>query len=386
MTIQTVDKYPWPWSEIARIHTASLSATISTAATLDGANDAVCWVGDPPATGNLTDVYIRSGAVAITSGPLNFDMRIEQLTNLRPNGTLWDTDTNIAVAVTDTGMDSAWITCTLTAAAAVTKGTPIGIRWQAPGAGAFSFQVAGWISGTQAAPWPAISNFPNGSIDTNGDGTFEAVTSVSYCMAVKIGGVVYGLDGCSVLETQPNTAFNSGSASDEYALRIYSPVPRRIIGMEAFVGNVAAGGDFTLSLWPNSAGNQTDSDALAQGSIDGDGMPVTTYDGWCRKYFATAVTLSANTAYWAGCRADTANNISLVLPTVSDAIYLPALYGAEIYGGSRAWDNGAPNTAPAFTTLGTTIPWIRLIVDGHDDGAGGGGGAVNPINGLIVAR
>lgn len=374
MTMQSFPPFNWPWPDLGRINTTAYTTGVQSSGTMDGVSDAVCWVGDAPATGNLTDIYWRTNTVSVTSGPLNWDVRVEQLTNLRPNGTLWGTNTNFtqSIATTDgSKWNSAFGTAatTLTSAASVTRGTPIGIVVKAPGAGTFNVTWAGWTASANGLPPPA--NFPIAAVDTNGDGTYDtAITTTAPTLAVKIDGVIYPLPGASMFETMPLTSFNNGSGNDEFAIRIYTPVPLRVIGIDAFLGNVAAGADFSSSLWPDSAGSQTDANALGQASTDGDGVVSTTQDGWVRRLFATAVTLTKNTVYWAGVRADTANNISMVLPTLTVSGFITALYGAEVYGGQRSWSAGSAN---AFSTLTTTVPWVRLVVDGLDDGATTGG-------------
>lgn len=362
MTIQSVQSFLYPDWHIGYPVLTAPTLTMQTAATLDAASEAFMWCGDAPATGSLTDVYFRIGTTAITSGPLNFDVRIEQVTNGRPNGSLLAANTNGNAAIADTD-DNSWKSAALTSAASVTRGTPIGIVVKAPGSGTFSV-----IWSMLASLVPPATSWPLVGSDTDSNGTYDSIQTVgSPCLLVKIDGVIYHLRGCIPYDSLAMSAYNSGSSPDEKALRIVSPVPLRVVGMEAFISNAAAGADFTFSIWPDSASSQSDGNALVQVAHDGDAVVGTTQDGFVARYFASAVTLSAGTVYWAGCRADTANNIAVAvftLPSIT-GVGAAAPGGSNFYMGTRAWSAGS---AAAFTTDTSSIPLIRLIVDGIDDG------------------
>lgn len=367
MTIQTVPRFYWPDWRASRLNTTAISTTFLTFATLDGASDAAMWAGDSPATGNLTAVHFRTGVVSVTSGPLNFDVRIETVADGRPTGTLFGTNTNATVSIATTD-DNIWISATLTAAASVTRGSPFAIVIKAPGAGTFSVIIAGVPpnSGTT----PVSANWPVAGADTDGNGTYDSMVVASApCIVANIGGTLHQLEGCAPWDSLAISNFNSGSSPDEKALRYNEPVPRRVIGMEVLAANVSAAGDFSLTIWPDSGSAQTDANALAQVAHDGDAVVGATQDGWVQKFFATAVILSANTTYWAGIRADTANNIAILtggLPAIT-GIGAATPGGAQCYLGTRAWSAGSAN---AFSTDTATVPFVRLICDGLDDGIG----------------
>jgi hypothetical protein len=372
MAILAVNEHSFPFTKCGVVPATSFTVTNQTLVALDGANDAFAWVGDPPISGSLTTFYFRTGTTSSTSGPLNFDGRVEQLTNLRPNGTLHAANTNGAVSVADSD-DNVWKECTLTSAATVTRGTPIGIRIQAPASGTFSMILSSLA--TNAGFLPGCANFPVAATDGNGDGTFDAtVTASSPCLVLLIDGALYAPTGCIPYDTWASANFSSSSNPNEKALRIYSAVSRRIIGMRAYVGNVTAGADFTFSLWPDSASSQADGDALAQVSTDGDGVVGTTIDGWVERSFSSPVTIAADTAYWAGVRADTANNAACLvatLPTLGGTVATQATPGGtQMYYGSRQWSAGS---APAFTPDTAAFIFIELICDGIDVGSSGGG-------------
>jgi hypothetical protein len=373
MTIQTVPRSYFPDWRASRLNSTAFSTTFLTLATLDGASDAVMWAGDSPVTDSLTVVYFRTGVVSVTSGPLNFEVRIETVSNGRPTGTLYDTNTSATVAIADTD-DNVWKTATLTAAASLTRGTPFAIVIKAPGSGTFSVIIAGVPpnSGTQ----PICANWPVCGVDTDGNGTYDSMVVASApCLVPKIGSTPCQLEGCAPWDSLAISNFNSSSTPDAKALRYNDAVPRRVIGVEVLMANVSAGSDFTFSIFPDSGSSQSDADALAQTAHDGDGTVGTTQDGWVQRFFASAVTLSANTTYWIEVRADTANNLAVVVATVPSisAFLVATPGGSSCYLGTRSWSAGS---APAYTQDSTSVPFIRLIVDGLDDGAGGGSSAV----------
>jgi hypothetical protein len=337
----------------------------------DSATDRAAWVGRAPVTDSLQTIYLRTGTV--TTG-CTLDVRVETVTNGRPSGTLLGTNTNASVVV-DNADDNVWKTATLTAAASLTKGQEFAI-------------VVVVSSGTPnmnlAAPpgslvtYAILAHYPLTLQDTGGGTWATQGAGWEWIVQFASAGVVplVGLNPTSGAGTI--TAFNSGTSPDERALRFQAPMKCRVAGLRLAMFNIAAGGDFTASLW--DATGDVDGEALAQASIDGDFALSATQDGYVDLLFATPVELSAGTTYYAGVRADTANNIGLA--EFSNANVTNALRGfqgvdASMYLSTRTWTAGA---AGAWSDTTTTLPLIYLIVDQLDDGAGGGGSAAFTAN------
>lgn len=367
MTIQTVSPFYLPaFGTLSGNWGTSASAGITFGAALDAANEAAAVCFTCPASGSLTHIAIRTQTVSVTSGPLNFDCRLETLSNGRPSGSLQAANTNAAWSLATTD-DNIWKENALTAAATVTAGDELAVVVKAPGSGTFSFT---WAAATLAFPLP--SPFPTFVTDVNAtpDGVYETnTTSVMPLLALKIDGVYHRIMPWIPLDTITANAYTNASSPDEYALRLQFPVSMRVSGAAIAIADVAAAGSFAITLWPDSASSQTDADALAQKVMDSDALGSATLDGVVHVTFAASVTLTANTPYWLGVRADSATSITKLGFTMASAIgMVPTPGGSEFYSGTRAWSGGS---APAFTNALLTQQMSAVRIDGIDFGSGG---------------
>jgi hypothetical protein len=363
MTLRNVGRWIWP-SQILQGGPLS-SALTSVTVAFDSATDRIAWVGRSPISDSIASIHFRLGSV--TTG-CTVQVRIETVVNGRPSGTLWATDTSASVVIADTD-DNTWKTATLTAAAAltpddefaiviiVTSGTPNLQFRTPPNNGGFSA--------------PVIAHYPLTLHDTGG-GTWGA-QSAGWEMIVQYqtAGVVpmIGLDPTTASGTVQ--AFNSGTSPNERALRFQKPVRCRVKGLRVFLFNIAAGADLTFSLW--DATGDADVEALGQATLDGDFALTTTQDGPVDLFFASPVTIEADTTYYAGVRADTANNIGtgeVANSAVANALLAYDGVNAEMYLATRTWTAGA---AGAWTDTTTTLPLIHLIIDQAEDGVSAGG-------------
>lgn len=330
--------------------------------TYDSASDRLAWVGNSTVTDTLSTVYFRTGTV--TTG-CTVDVRIETVTNGRPTGTLFGTNTNVTVVIADTD-DNVWKTATLTAGASLTKGDQFAIV-MVVSSGTPNLQIGG-VPG-------AFSQSSDGlypiTLQDTGAGTWAGITGLLWIAEFTTAGPtylprLYANNGAGTI-----TSFNSGTSPNERALRFQVPFTCRVAGLRIWMFNVAAGADSTASIW-NTTGT-TDAAALAQKSLDGDFPTSTTIDGCVDFIFPTPVTLSVNTTYYAGLRADTANNIGLgsyANASVTNAVRAMAGVNAQTYLSTRVWSAG---TAGAWTDTTTTVPFIYLLIDQLDDGASAGG-------------
>lgn len=343
--------------------------------TLDSTSDQMAWVGEAQFTDTLTKVYFRTGTV--TTGA-DVDVRIETVTNGRPSGSLWDTDTNIVVTVAD-GDDNVWKTATLTAPASLTIGAQFAIVI-ASSAGTPNMQLTvsaptGFSGGNQGIYPIRLTNSGAGYAVDNG-----TVRSWEWIVEFGTSGIRYVKGLAPVNGALVLTAYDNGTATNERGLRFQVPFKARCIGARVFVGNIVAGGDFTVSLW--DATGDTDAEALGQVVIDGDSPSGTSTDGYFYVLFDAANTLAINTTYYIGVRADTANNITLFeCPTGGTGAPATAMLAfpaesAELYLATRTWSGG---TGSGWTTTTTTMPIIELIFDQLDDGAAATGRAIYQI-------
>jgi hypothetical protein len=332
--------------------------------TFNSASARLVWVGRSTLTDALETIYLRT--VTVTTG-CTLDVRVETVTNGRPSGTLWGTNTNASVVV-DNADDNVWKTAALTAAASLNVGDEYAI-------------VVVVASGTPnmqfAAPpgnlttYASLAHYPMTLQDTGGGTWASSGAGFEWVVEFATAGVqpLTGLNPTSGAGTI--TAYNSGTNPDERALRFQAPLQWQVAGLRVAMFNIAAGADFTYSIW--DASGDTDAEALAQASIDGDFALSTTQDGYVDLWFDAPVTLDQAAIYRAGVRADTANNIGLAEfsnSVVADALLAIPGVSAQMYLSTREWTAG---TAGAWTDTTTTLPLIHLIIKRIEDGVGAGG-------------
>lgn len=345
----------------------------TTTVSFDSTTDRLAWVGRAYQTDSIAKINFRCSAAAT---PFTVEVRIETVSNGRPTGTLWAANTNGTV-VTGVG----WKTVTLTAAASVTPGQEFAIVfvWSATSSPSSTFTIAGG----NLLITSMSGHYPVGLQDTGG-GTWGALsTNGPYCWIVEMttAGVV-SFPGLVPVDTGVITAFNNGTNPNERAMKFISPMKCRAIGMRVAMFNIAAGADFTFSLWDSTDNPGAAPTPLAQtASQDGDFALSTTQDGYVDLFFSAPYTLVAGTTYYLGVRPDTANSIGLgelTTATVTNAIRAFGIGVITAHLSTRQWVGTDPG---AWTDTTTTLPLISLILDQLDDGTGGGGESGRIIGG-----
>ena len=367
----------WPATLINNINLAGNYAVGLSAVTFDSDTDRIAYVGISPIADTLSKIYWRAGTV---TSPAVADVRVETWgADGKPSGTLFGTNSN--VTITPSGSNT-WQTCTLTTAPTFAIGSKFAIN---------VVRSSGTFDGTHlfnmqrmAANTAGSGNFPLCIQDT-GAGTWANLAG-NLCMILEFttGSVIY-IPGLSPVDVgSSHGAFNNTSNPNEVALQFRVPFKCRAVGIQWGASNIVAGANFTCSLWDTGT---TDAGALAQIGVDGDAIASTTQESPATCFFATTQpTLSPGTTYYAGVRPDTANNID-VLEMRSPSGITNSMRGFAIptdgfcQKATRLWDNGAPNTAGAWTTAGANaniLPLISVLVDQLDNGAGGGGLLTHP--------
>jgi hypothetical protein len=302
---------------------------------------------------------------------------------------LWNSgttnDSNKTVTVSSTGT---WTKATLTGSASVSRGQAFAIVIR------YSSGTANWNISAQGFSQNSIPVVFPLCLQDNGVGSWTILTNI-LCIMVSHNSTPIYIPGLWSTGTCAQTNFNSGTAKsagpppagDEYAMKFVSPGKIRVIGCALALSNIAAGADFTVSLWGTGGTADRDSNALASIAVDGDLRSSSTADGVLMFYFTSAYTLTAGNTYYLGVRADTGNNLAVWVLNIGGSPptgFLNATPGgANQYLSVRSWDAGSPKApADAWTDDATRIVPFRLICDQIDDGNGSGGAAgglmINP--------
>ena len=165
------------------------------------------------------------------------------------------------------------------------------------------------------------------------------------------------------------TTYNSGSTPDERGLRFQLPFPASLAG---FAAQIDLDGAADVVLY-DAAGS-----AIAGGSVSMD-PDVRGSTALTRKsrIFASSIELEADTTYYLLVKPTSVTDIILADFDVASAGIMSGFRpGTEWYYAHRT-DGGS------ITTTTTKRPYMQLMLDGFDDGAGGGG---LPVFGGAIVR
>lgn len=323
-----------------------------TAMLIDAAGEKAAFIFEVPKSGTISAVGFRVHSLT-TAQLLRAGLEtVDPLTG-DPTGTQYGG----SVAGTVTPVDSTYHTVTLGTAATATAGDIVALVIQFDA-------TAGSLNITQLNIENALSGFPYCDHYT---AAWAKQTQTIPVASVEYSDGSYAYcGGMMPLSNYAITLFNSGSAADERALRINAPVPLRVIGMQAMV-DLDEAADFVLY---DSTGT-----ALATVSLDKD-FRAQAARGLIRRRFANAVTLSANTTYYAAVKPTTVTDVGLAEWTLPSAAARAQMHGGTNLSLATRVDGGA------WTETQTVIPLIGLIVDGLDNGVGGaiGGGDVEKFS------
>lgn len=340
MTLQAIKGGPWfP----ARIITDGANPLLQL--TLDTASEVAGFVFLAPRTGNIDRVIYSLVAVSVTSGPLNFDARLETLgaTGLN-SGTLFDTNTNGADSISTTD-DNTQREITLTAAAAVTRGEPLCFVLQAPGSGTFSVQLQ-TVGGDFTGKFPYAFNITSKTIRQPvfglryDDGTYVAPAECFPCLTIS------------------SSNINSSDTPDEIGNRFSLPFPCKVNAINMHL-DPNASSEFTVRIY-----NASDTVLLEQ-TFDSDNH-VDYGDGSMSFDLDEELELSANTTYRVTIR-PAASDHELYYFTVGSASYMDMFDGGQSIYATERTDDGA------WTDTTTRRYFISLRMSALDDGAGGSG-------------
>ena len=201
--------------------------------------------------------------------------------------------------------------------------------------------------GLYTTAWTKTANFPILAIEYS-DGSYYYIGAIPASVSDSIN-------------------YNNGSTPDEYALRINVPFPLRVWGawVYADIDNAA-----DVVLYEGTTAQRTISLSSANRA--------STSFAPFRFPFTSSFTLSANTTYYLSLKPTTASNIYINRMTMNTAAAMGQLpLGINAYQATRT-------DAGSWSTDAAVRPWMGLLVDGIDDGAGGAGGGGPLIGGRLV--
>jgi hypothetical protein len=351
MTLVTLQRpLVWPGN------TGSVYGAFSqnTYAANDAAGEYTAWVLQ--AVEDMTISHI-SAVFFNTTGSPTADIRIETVDSSGlPSGTLWATNTN-AISAT---LTAATVVTALTAPASITKGQIFCLKI-AHNSGT-SYTVVR-LGGRRD---PSSFNLPY-AVTNTGTPTKATLIDTPYVAFGSNSTTFYNVPGFMGGSLTGGGSFNNTNGARR-GLRFTAQFNCRCAGLEFPMAT--ANGDYNAILM-DDAGSELSSSSTA---FDGD-QNVLNNTAITRAYFDNPVTLSAGTTYRAVLEPTSATNITLSTLALSSADYRSTspcgTFGHYTTYASAAWTDSAT----------ATIPFLDLILDQIDDGAGSGSGSRQKVYG-----
>lgn len=347
MTLQTITRgVAWPnlpWLTAA-------PTAVTTEATLDAAGEYLAFVFIAKEAMTISHIGFKTGAVA---GSPTIDVRVETVdaTTGIPTGTLWAANTNI---VTGALSATTFALHALTASASVNEGDAVAILLQFATGTSAVIQRTNSIEEAWSKPY-SVTNVTGSAV--------KSVIVNTKIMAIGSGATTfYNVPGCHPIPTISANAFSNSVAGDARGLRFKVPFKCRAAGI---ISSHAVHGDFTAGLYDDS-GTELSSSATTQ---DSDVSSETT--GRKLVYLDNKVTLSPDTWYRAILTPTEATTISMYTADLPSADYRSATpYGVNAHYTTFTTAGGWVDTATSQQ------PFLQLLLDQLDDGAGAAGGLI----------
>lgn len=333
------------------IHPTAIPPAVATTLLIDATGEKVGFIGPvwnkDRATKNITKVGFRFGAVTKAGGSgLTLSLQTVDLANGPPGRPDETQDQTVAIANGDAAFASnTWYqTAALSAARTVAFGEMLGIVIEYDGGGRLGADSV-VISASSSIGSGAKSNVGSPALKTGGTWAHADVVSN---VVLEFDDGTFG----TLLDSYPysgitTTAYNSGSAADEFALEFTVPVQMKVDG--AWVPVIAAAGaDFDVVLYQGTT-------ALATASVDANTVVGNTVARPSRVLFAEQV-LSPGNTYRLAVKPTTANNVTIYDFVVSDANHLQAWpLGTSAYLATRV-------DAGDWTPVATRRPFLGLYL------------------------
>lgn len=314
-----------------------------------GSND-VSIIFDAPKTGNITKLYWGTGSV--TTG-CTLDVLLQTVSAGLASGTLVGTGTSGSQVVADTD-DNTHFSTTLTNAAAVTRGTQYAAKFDVASGTPTNLGFRAFLDAGLFSTSYYVENT-----------TFSAGAAPYFAVEYDDGSIIAPL-GCWTLFTGNTHTFNNSSSPNYRANKFSLAAPKRTCGAWFWAD---VDGDISLEILDSDGVTVLASRAFSKDS------PPSTSAYLNQALFTASVDLAADTDYWLVCRPTTATNFSLYSFNAASATLLTNTFPWAAQGSTAS----NPTGTGSWTTSTTEQYALGLIVDGIDDGAGGGGGLASNI-------
>jgi len=319
---------------------------------IDAAAEKVALSFMVPKDGNLRKVGFRLGAV--TQAPANgltISLQDFDLTTGDPDGVA-----DATVTVTTGLTANTWVEAQFTADLAVQSGRHLFCVIEFT---SFSASDSLNISALNPPGGAIRTMFMYSSLVDHFTASWaKSAASVPVLYVEYDDGSTVPIRGCWPALAFNTTAITTTTTPDEIGRRMYFPFPARCIGLWAYVNDLNNGAAFDLVLYEGTTAQRTVSFDEDEGTENISGGIAVYFDPF---------TIAANTEYFAVVKPTLAVGVTIGELEVNAAKHLDAWPGGQAcYKVSRV-------DAGAWTTATTKAPWIGLILDQLDDGAGGGG-------------
>jgi hypothetical protein len=327
----------WPGFTLGNTINPSLGAHSN----MTGSGNFVAQVIQAPESFTVSHIGLTIGTA---TGSPTADIRIETVdaSTGQPTGTLWATNTNIVTGTLSTG----WAVHALTASASFNRGD------------LFALKVAynsGTTLGILRVDGVTPVNYTTNNVPTHATTVFPWGLGTSSTTFHRVR-ALWPVNASS------SANVNNTTAGTRRGLRFQVPFSCRIIGLRT-VMPAGSTGDFSVGIWDDAGSEVSNSITAFDRS-----QFLTGGNGVLECLFNNPVTLSANTWYRAAIEPTSATNVAVYHVTVADQAIRSGLPGGMLCHLTTH------TTAGGWVDSGTTtIPYIDIVIDQLDDGAGSGG-------------
>ena len=327
--------------------------TLGTAATIDASGEYASYVFVARENMVVSHVSFRAG----TATTAQVVVTIEGVdTSGLPDGTpSFGSSASAATAVT-TGTNPI---IALGASATIAKGAIFAVKvaWSAG-----SLVVQNFNTGN-----PGVPSLPYSVVNT-GSPT-KGVSQSTFALGSSAT-TFYQTPGTTPASGATNTSNFNNTSSAKRGLKFTLPFNCRIIGVRFY--STTSIGDYNAGIYDGTGAGVGSTVTAFDGDKNANNGNGTTF-----VYFSTALTYTAGSTYYAAIEPTSATNVSLGFFSMASADFLTAFPSGTnaVYS---AFTN--PGT-PTWTDTNTQLPYLDIIIDQIDNGAGSGGGGGRIIGG-----